>query len=48
MQSKDILQYILSSYPEANIVNKVEENLQVLEDQIRLFNPALLRSGEEE
>ncbi len=45
MRSRDILLYILNKYPGAEIVGKVEQNLQVLEDQIRIFNSGLLNYG---
>lgn len=42
MRSRGILLYILTRYPEAEIVSKVEQNLQALEEQIRTYNPRLL------
>jgi hypothetical protein len=42
LESRRLLQDVLTKYPQADIVDKVTQNLMTLEQHIREFNPALL------
>lgn len=42
LQSRRLLQGILTKYPESGLVEKAKRNLETIEDQIRAIDPALL------
>jgi hypothetical protein len=42
LESRRLLQDVLTKYPQADIVDKVTQNLMTLEQHIREFDPALL------
>jgi hypothetical protein len=46
LASRQLLQEIVEKYPDANLIDKVQGNLDILDDQIRRFDPDLLRPAD--
>jgi tetratricopeptide (TPR) repeat protein len=46
LESRQLLQEVLKKYPQADIIDKVAQNLTTLEEHIQQFDPALLEDKE--
>jgi len=48
LNSRRLLQEILTRYPEVNLIDKVTQNLETIEEHIRQFDPSLLEDTDED